>query len=554
MAFSTALILRAPGRTAEEDLLVARLCRGGVRAAAVDSLQDAAPLLREWGVPEGAAVAFVAGGSTDVCGGALEVLPWEQSESSTAAMQALVQLNRRRAPRGPSPQQQQKPGQEEPSSSSGSAAAEATHRAAAGAAGGGGGEPPLVVVGYAMKASREQQLADQGLLPLLPQPTSAAAAALDGGGGGGALVCFMPLDVSRPLDKQGAFDALLHKASDELVAGPGGGGPPAWSGAMVELRRQAEAARGLAVVDPFDAAAKVVDRAVLCAILSDLEGVPLPGGVRARAPRHAVAASLAAPDLGRQLEAAGTRCSGWVGAGCGLASCALLVKPIAACGVPGSHTMALALGAAALPALTGGGGGGGGGGFGGGAVVVQEFVNHGGLQYKAYAIADHVFYATRASIPDVARPGAAALAAAAAAAGGPAAERLALRFDSLASLPTALPPHMAAGGGATLQPSGGGAPAEAGGAAAAAAAAAPAAPPLHQGALEAVAGFLRGRLGLSLFGFDIVVCADTGEWLVVDVNYFPNYKGGPPQTAAWLRDAVAGALAAHRRRVGLAPL
>lgn len=89
----------------------------------------------------------------------------------------------------------------------------------------------------------------------------------------------------------------------------------------------------------------------------------------------------------------------------GLSSCALMVKPIPACGVAGSHSMALALDAAALPALAvspapGGAARGGAAGSGGGSgsvganfegpVVVQEFANHGGFQYKAYAIGSRV--------------------------------------------------------------------------------------------------------------------------------------------------------------------
>jgi hypothetical protein len=51
--------------------------------------------------------------------------------------------------------------------------------------------------------------------------------------------------------------------------------------------------------------------------------------------------------------------------------------------------MALVLDATALPALGAAGGGIGGGGL-GSVAVVQEFVNHGGLQYKAYVIGDKV--------------------------------------------------------------------------------------------------------------------------------------------------------------------
>jgi hypothetical protein len=81
--------------------------------------------------------------------------------------------------------------------------------------------------------------------------------------------------------------------------------------------------------------------------------------------------------------------------------------------------------------------------------------------------------------------------------------------------------------------------------------------------VEAIAEFLRSRLGLTLFGFDVVVASsqstsitadsNTGvasseaaaqeqqqqqqELVVIDVNYFPNYRGGS-NTPALFRQAL----------------
>ncbi len=33
------------------------------------------------------------------------------------------------------------------------------------------------------------------------------------------------------------------------------------------------------------------------------------------------------------------------------------------------------------------------------------------------------------------------------------------------------------------------------------------------------------KLGLRLFGFDLLVCARTDKMYIVDVNYFPSYSG-----------------------------
>ena len=441
---------------------MARLRRGGVPATAVDSAGDAAAaqqLRAELALspPDQQHVIAVISSSSSSSSLPESVPPgcvplvWPEGAPATAAMQALVQHNARLEAGG-----------------DGETTGAAAHL-------------PLIVVGYAMKATRERQLAEQGLLPLLPS-------AAGGGGGGGARVAFMPLDLSRPLAAQGRVDAVLHKASDELVAVGGGGAAaagPAWSQPLAALQAELALRRRVCVVDPFEAAARVVDRAALCHALEGLEGVALPNGVRARAPRHIVLSppsELAAAGLPRRLEAAGLA-----------AGSTLLVKPLAACGLPESHAMALARHPAALPLLAADFDG-----AGAGAVVVQEFANHGGVQFKAYALGAHVFCAPRASIPDVAPAPDGVVA------GPDALERLVLRFDSLKSLPTRLPAHMAAAGGSD---SGNG---DGDGAADLAAAA-----PLDQQALEAVAAFLRARLGLSLFGFDVVVASATGEWLVV---------------------------------------
>jgi hypothetical protein len=137
-----------------------------------------------------------------------------------------------------------------------------------------------------------------------------------------------------------------------------------------------------------------------------------------------------------------------------------------------------------------------------------------------------------------------------------------LLFDSLASLPTQLPPHMVqqpqeCGNSrreqhdtqqqqqqqqAAQQP--------------------------NMEAVEAIAAFLRSRLGLTLFGFDVVVASNQAagtvnsgtatvepavqqqqqamppeqqqqqqELVVIDVNYFPNYRGGS-NTPALFREAL----------------
>lgn len=123
-----------------------------------------------------------------------------------------------------------------------------------------------------------------------------------------------------------------------------------------------------------------------------------------------------------------------------------------------------------------------------------------------------VFYTSRASIPDICCQQE-----------GDNQEQV-LLFDSLASLPTQLPSSWRA-------------QAEDGAAAAVHEA------PVSLEVLRPLAACLRQHLQLSLFGFDVVVSA--GEYVVVDVNYFPNYRGGGPTTAAWFRDVMRQAHSQH---------
>ncbi|KAG2442579.1 hypothetical protein HXX76_002664 [Chlamydomonas incerta] len=403
----------------------------------------------------------------------------------------------------------------------------------------------LVVVGYAMKASREADLAKEGLLNLVPQ---------DG-------VVFAPLDLSQPLEAQLPFHCVLHKASDELEYGPS---PPPAIGAepasstgphAVETTVAASAAgtdghssgaggAGLLVprfgprvqamaefvsrqggrvslVDPLESTAKVINRTELARVCDSLTHVELQGtsggaGVVVRAPRNVTVASFE-PE---QLEVALRQLGG---------SAPFIVKPVVACGTPDSHAMALALWPQALAGLAG-------------RVplpaVVQEFVNHDATIYKVYVAGDKVFHAVRPSIPNVphTRPAAEAMTPSGV-----------LTFDSLKSLPTTLPSAAR--------------PAAAAASAAAPAVAAAASFTPSQEVLERLAAHLRAALGLSLFGFDVVVravdeeeekekpiqpyAAKPRELVVVDVNYFPSYRGVKGASALF-RAAVLGA---HRAQV-----
>ncbi|WIA21991.1 hypothetical protein OEZ85_004346 [Tetradesmus obliquus] len=285
------------------------------------------------------------------------------------------------------------------------------------------------------------------------------------------------------------------------------------------LRQQQQA--HVAVVDPFENTAKVLDRLVLGQLLDELQQLRLPPGVAARAPRYCQVEDYAAVGLPALLAQHGMQPP-------------FIVKPAVACGVAHSHSMALALTPGALASLAGrlplpG--------------LVCEFVNHGGLQHKVYVLGDKVFVTPRASIPDVhSSPDL------------PPEQQL-LLFDSLASLPTQLPPHFVQqhSSSTCMQEQ-----RESSSGVAGAQQQQQQQQQLNMQAVEEIAAFLRARLGLTLFGFDVVLAShqkagsntisstevaeqaqqqQQQELVVIDVNYFPNYGGGS-NTPALFREAL----------------
>ena len=169
-----------------------------------------------------------------------------------------------------------------------------------------------------------------------------------------------------------------------------------------------------------------------------------------------------------------------------------------------------------------------------------------------------------------------------------------LLFDSLASLPTQLPAHvapalqqqshsnstatLAAGSTATLAAGSTAKPAA--DSTATPAVDSTATPAVGQqsavqqasnapstDAVKAIAAYLRQQLGLTLFGFDVVVARHSsgalqqeglqqrqqleqqeGELVVIDVNYFPNYRGGT-DVPAMFRAALRQAWAQHQQQL-----
>ncbi|ESW35397.1 hypothetical protein PHAVU_001G232000 [Phaseolus vulgaris] len=155
-----------------------------------------------------------------------------------------------------------------------------------------------------------------------------------------------------------------------------------------------------------------------------------------------------------------------------------IVKPKVACGVSDAHKMAIVFRvddfknlSVPLPA------------------VIQEYVDHSSTLYKFYVLGEKNFYAVKKSIPnadilmksyngDELKP---------------------LLFDSLKSLPTA--------DSITSNES------------------------IDLKLVTDAANWLRRRLHLTIFGFDVVIQEGTCDHVIVDVNYLPSFKEVPDDIA-----------------------
>ncbi|KAL1365345.1 hypothetical protein AAHE18_03G281600 [Arachis hypogaea] len=151
-----------------------------------------------------------------------------------------------------------------------------------------------------------------------------------------------------------------------------------------------------------------------------------------------------------------------------------IVKPKIACGVGDAHKMAIVFRVddfknvdVPLPA------------------VIQEYVDHSSTLYKFYVLGEKIFHAVKNSIPnaDVLKKSS----------NGD--ELKPLEFDSLKSLPTASGDCSATSGES-----------------------------IDVKLVTDAANWLRRRLQLTIFGFDVVIQEGTRDHVIVDVNYLPSFK------------------------------
>jgi len=318
--------------------------------------------------------------------------------------------------------------------------------------------PPFLLVGVCMRQARWDDLRARGMVP-------------GAGAGAGAAFEFVPFGaLAARLASLDALplDAILHKVTDDLEAGASPGGDASW---------WPQSARALAgclegeppplVLDGVASVMRVADRWATADAL-EAAGVATPASAR-------VSATATAAEALAALAAAGV-------------SLPVIVKPRLACGSAGAHALAVALGARGVGAALAAAGGG------GCDALVQAYVDHGGVLWKVYVAGEAVHIERRASLPD----------AGAAAGGGGGGEGAA---PTTAGAPDELPSQSWAAFDS-------GAPGAGAAALARTATRAPTARPPPDpppGALDAFAGALRQALKLTLFGFDAVVEARTGE-------------------------------------------
>lgn len=286
---------------------------------------------------------------------------------------------------------------------------------------------------------------------------------------------FLPLTFELPISKQlEEVDVILHKATDEIVSIELNSSSESsyWIGytkGMQELQRHIENHNDCFEVDPLNSIYPVLDRLKIQQLLLGLEDLNVGGRCKVRAPHFLKVNSFDEPDLVQRLHDA-------------TLSLPSIVKPQVACGVADAHSMAIVFKVedfkvlnVPLPA------------------VIQEYVDHSSTLFKFYVLGDRVFHTVKKSMPNAdvlikssekngSKP---------------------LLFDSLKSLPTATANQHSEGRD----------------------------PCLDLALVNKAAERLSKRLGLTIFGFDVVIQEGSGDHVVVDVNYLPSFKEIPDDVA-----------------------
>ncbi|KAK2387843.1 Inositol 1,3,4-trisphosphate 5/6-kinase family protein [Trifolium repens] len=276
---------------------------------------------------------------------------------------------------------------------------------------------------------------------------------------------FVPLTAKIPLSSQlKDVDIILHKATDEILSVEEN--KFTFTQNMQELQRYLDQHQDLCVVDPLINIFPLLDRLEIQQVLLGLLELNTEGGYLIRGAHFLKVHDFSKVDFTAGLADAGL-------------SLPCIVKPKVACGVGDAHKMAIVFRVddfknlnVPLPA------------------VIQEYVDHSSTLYKFYVLGEKVFYAVKKSIPNADILIKSAIGN----------DLKPLEFDSLKSLPTA--ESTIVDSGASNES-------------------------IDIKLVTDAANWLRRRLNLTVFGFDVVIQEGTHDHVIVDVNYLPSFKEVP---------------------------
>ncbi|KAJ7542219.1 hypothetical protein O6H91_10G094900 [Diphasiastrum complanatum] len=286
---------------------------------------------------------------------------------------------------------------------------------------------------------------------------------------------FVPMSPDSALDDQfESIDVLLTKPTDEIVSWENGLFSHVFHGIKFSesFEKVASYLRehpSIFVIDPLEHIVPLMDR---FATQDLLESIILKMNTRYQKIRAPQSVKIEAVDQPNFLEVSDVAKLGFP----------TIVKPQIACGASDAHVMAVVLrkeGYRGLQVPF--------------PAIVQEYIDHGSKIYKFYILGHKLFFSVRRSMPNVADLSS---------------NSPAIVFDSLKSLPVNekhAEQQSFNGEESTSQ--------------------------LDLEAVECLAAALRTRLGLTIFGFDIVIQEGTNDHVIVDVNYFPSFKDVPDSEA-----------------------
>lgn len=322
---------------------------------------------------------------------------------------------------------------------------------------------------------------------------------------------YVEVDIKKPLEPQGPFDVLLMKLTDYMIR------TDDESRSIIERFRKYLAANPhIVVVDPLDSVATCLDRAKMATALS-LQELRTPDGIRAAAPAVVIVTlplSRGDIDGGVMVNATGvtsrepSTSSSTPDQKMKTIEWPVICKRVEACGSTQSHHMVIVTNVEGMKQLDAG------------EWLVQQYVNHDRILHKVYVLGnDTTIVSKHGSLPNV----------------DPRVDRDNIYVDSHNLSSYSVGKSLASSGDRELEKH-----VDAG--------------LVHinttsdasfNSAMNNIAGQLRDRLGISLFGFDVLQpskpttdikssttsppssssSSSLADYYIVDVNHFPSYDG-----------------------------